>query len=892
MKRFLVILSCSVFLLTACTTTKVAKTTNPGKPQVVNMDTLKVTANPSVPDSFYPYHMPYRPSFNVINDLVNTKLSVKLNWQTQQLYGKATISFKPHFYPTDTLTLDAKRMFINRVALIDGKDTVALYYDYSDSLKLKIKLDRIYTRNDEYTLFIDYMSNPQLQPEQSGGIISSTKGLFFINPDGKNKDKPTELWTQGETEDNSVWFPTIDKPNVKSTEEIYLTVDTQYVTLSNGLQVSSKKNVDGTRTDYWKMDKPISPYLFMIVVGKFSVYHDKWRNIDVNYYTDPAFAPYAKEQFGRTPKMIEFFSTILGYDFPWPKYSQVVVHDFVTGAMENCSAVTMLEDVNMTHREMIDDNGEEYICHELFHHWFGDLVTCKSWSQIALNESFARYGETLWYTHAFGKDMGDYHFYDDLTTYLNLSPEADQPLIRYYYDDKEKLFDHISYEKGCCILNMLRNYIGDDAFFKSLNLYLKTNAYQNADVNDLRTAFEKTTGKDLNWFFNEWFLAGGHPELNMDYNYNSNTHIESVAVSQIQNTHTGTPLYRLPMAVDIYYNGKVERHNIDLKTVTDTFRFSVPVKPNLVNVDADKIICGEKSDNKSDSAFAFQYYHAPLYKDRAEAIEHFKDVQHKDMNSQLALFNALNDKFWALRVLAIKEIDLHDDFSITNAQPKLIHLAQTDSSSQVRAAALEQLGQSNNKSLMDLFISAINDSSYLVEYAALNDILGVDTDKAFAVAKTMSNDSETLLVGTISDLFAKRGMADDNGYFLTHLDHVNSYSKYQMLMNYGTFIGRMESPVLDNGINYLEDKAQHDDAWVKRLGAMNGLFRVFTNLGNRLTLLNNQLSGTKNTSPNYASIQQKAQAINDLMNQMRFKIRMIIDAEQDPNLKKMYHKAG
>ncbi len=885
------VISCVLgILITSCNSTKVAQTTPKSITPVVTLDTIKVTANPTAADSIYPFHMSYRPFFTVVNDLNHTKLAVKLNWQTQQLYGKATISFKPHFYATDSLTLDAKRMYINRIGLIEGKDTLPLSYNYSDSVKLKIKLNKTYTREEGYTIFIDYTSNPEHQPNNtSGDIISDSKGLYFINPTGKDKYKPTELWTQGETECNSVWFPTIDKPDVKSTGDIYMTVDTQYTTLSNGVLTSSKNNKDGTRTDHWEMDKPISPYLFMMAAGRFSIYHDKWRNIPVNYYTDPKYAPYAKEQFGRTPQMIEFFSDILGYDFPWSKYSQIVVHDFVTGAMENCTAVTMLEDVNETRREMIDYNGEEYICHELFHHWFGDLVTCRSWSQIALNESFARYGETLWYTHAFGKDMGDYHFYDDLTTYLGVTKEDDQPLIRYYYDDREKVFDHISYEKGCCIFNMLRNYVGDSAFFKSLNLYLRMNAYKAADVNELQEAFQNMTGKDLNWFFNEWFLAGGHPKLNMYYNYNSNTHIESVALTQLQNTKDGTPLYRLPMAIDIYYNGTVERHKIDFNSRTDTFRFSVPVKPDLVNVDADKVICGEKSDNKSDSAFVFQYYHAPSYKDRDEAIRHFKEVQTKDKNSELALVDALHDKFWALRELAVASVDLHDSIARRDAQSKIIHLAQTDSSSQVRATAIEKLGQTGDKSLLEIFTNAMKDSSYLVETVALRTILAIDTNKAFEVAQQLRGDSEAAISGIVSEIFALKGGADDNTYFLTHLDHVSGYEKYKMSMSYGDFLGRMGSPILDNGINYLSDRAMHDDTWVQRLGAMNGLLHILSSLQDKLGPLNNNLNVAKPGSDEYLALQQQVQTLNYLVGVIRQDVRTIIDAEQDPNLKAMYH---
>ena len=192
----------------------------------------------------------YRETATRINNLVHTKLDVKFDFDKSYMNGKAWITLKPHFYPTDSLTLDAKGMDIHKIATVKGTNMKALKYNY-DGWQLRIMLDKTYKGGEPYTIYIDYTSKPNEVEVKGSAAISDAKGLYFINPQGKEKNKPTQIWTQGETEANSVWFPTIDKPNQKTTEEIYMTVPDKYVTLSNGLLISKKKNTDGTRTDYW-----------------------------------------------------------------------------------------------------------------------------------------------------------------------------------------------------------------------------------------------------------------------------------------------------------------------------------------------------------------------------------------------------------------------------------------------------------------------------------------------------------------------------------------------------------------------------------------------------------------------------------------------------------------
>ena len=444
----------------------------------------------------------YRATAPHINDLVDTRLDVKFDYSKSYLYGKAWIKLKPHFYPTDSLTLDAKGMDIHEVSLMKGKSRSPLKYNY-DGSTLNIHLNRTYVSKENYTVYIDYTSKPNELKEKGSAAITDAKGLYFINPLGKEQNKPTQVWTQGETESNSAWFPTIDKPDQKCTEEISLTVPSKYVTLSNGKLIAKKNNADGTRTDTWKMDHPNAPYLFFMGVGDYAVIKDSYKGKEVSYYVEKEYAPVARRIFGLTPEMIAFYSRVLGVDFPWTKYSQMTARDYVSGAMENTTATLHTDALQQDARQLTDGNKyEDYIAHELFHQWFGDLVTTESWSNLTVNESFANFSETLWAEHKHGKDAGDATNFHDMEKYLADPSNPSKNLVRFHYQDREDMFDMVTYSKGGRILNMLRNYVGDSAFFKSLNLYLTRHKYGNAEAQDLRLAFEEVTGQDLNWYWN------------------------------------------------------------------------------------------------------------------------------------------------------------------------------------------------------------------------------------------------------------------------------------------------------------------------------------------------------------------------------------------------------
>ena len=677
----------------------------------------------------------YRETATRINNLVHTKLEVKPDFSKSYLYGKAWITLQPHFYPTDSLRLDAKGMELKTVALVKGGKQIPLKYEYNDDHNLRIKLDRTYRSNENYIVYIDYISKPNEYQEKYGtDDFLGIKGLYFIDPKGEDPDKPTQIWTQGETESSSAWFPTIDKTSQKTTQELSVTVDNKYVTLSNGKLMSQKRNTDGTRTDYWKMDLPHSPYLFFLGVGDYAVIKDTWRGKEVNYYVEPEYASVAKKIFGNTPEMIEYFSKVTGVPFPWVKYSQITGRDYVAGAMENTTATIHQESAQQDARELVDGNAwESTIAHELFHQWFGDYVTAESWSNLTLNESFADYSQTLWEEYKNGKDAGDAENYQGAQGYLQSGSDT-KDLVRFYYHDKEDMFDQVSYQKGGRILHMLRNFVGDSAFFKSLNLYLTTNKFKSAEAHQLRLAFEEVSGRDLNWFFNQWYFNNGHPSVTIDYFYDDAAGKVNVIIKQTQKSGK---LFTLPIAVDIYNGANKIRHTVWAKNAVDTFTFNYTKRPDLVNVDGDKILLWNKKDNKTLDNFVHQYKYAGKYIDRLEAIQ-FAAQKQDDPKAVDLLKTALKDKYHGLRNAAIFSLDLGIDNVKQATEPILADLAKNDKKSTVRANAINQLGQLKKKEYAPLFKAAANDSSYSVSGNALNALLEIDTDAALSIANQLN----------------------------------------------------------------------------------------------------------------------------------------------------------
>lgn len=810
-QRILLSATVAIVLASACHHTKKATTTAIIDEPAILLDTINILANEA------PKKEVYRASNPRINDIIHTRLDVNFDWTTSRMNGKAQLEIKPHFYPTKMLYLNARGMDIKSISVSEvfqaptkskegtkvyepGKETlVALTntsYKYEND-SLKIDLGKVFTNKEKYFVEIVYVAKPNELKQGGSSAISADKGLYFINPTGENTYKMPQIWTQGETQSNSAWFPTIDSPNEKMTQEIFMTVDERFTTLSNGLLIDAKKNADGTRTDHWKLNEPHAPYLAMMAVGEFKKVTDApWNGKEVSYYVEKEYEQHAKAIFGDTKEMIEFYSTKLGVPYAWPKYAQIAVRDYVSGAMENTSA-TLHGDfaVYQTTRETLDGKkGNSIIAHELFHQWFGDLVTCESWSNLPLNESFATYGEYLWEEYKFGRDAADYHHYNSREGYMGSGKEVN--LIRFNYEEREDMFDGFSYNKGGQILHMLRKVVGDDAFFASLKNYLETNKFKSAEIHNLRLAFEETTGQDLNWFFNQWFLSRGRPSITFNKNFNAATNSLELTVEQTQNFKK-FPLYRLPIQIDVYVNGKAERTSILVTEAKQTFTVKTSGTPQLVNFDGERQLLCDLDYEKTQEEYIFQYKNAPLFEDRYEAL---KKLEPKLSDANVyAVFKwaAENDNYFVIRNFSIGRLTDAQADKLPEVKTTLLSIYANDKTTRTRAKALNVLNKkfAADADVKALNLKALNEQSYAICGEALEAIAKNDPKSGMEKAKAFETEGGKDVLFPIAEIYSNHGGDEQIYFFQKNLKNFNGFELMGFLNMYAKTAKRCTSPL-------------------------------------------------------------------------------------------------
>lgn len=782
------------------------------------------------------------------HDLIHTRLDLRFNWVEEKVIGKAELMLRPYFHASDKVTLDAKGFEFQKVSL-SGKN-MPLKYTYEND-QITIQLDRNYTRQEQYSLMIEYTASPSA----SGGsdAITSNKGLFFINPRGEEAGKPMQIWTQGETNWNSRWFPTIDSPNERCTQEIYLTVEDRFKTLSNGLLLKQTKNADGTRTDYWKMDQPHAPYLFMIAVGEYAIVEDKWRNVPLQYYVEPAYEADAKAIFPYTPEMLEYFSKTFATDYPWKKYAQIVVRDFVSGAMENTTAVTFGEFVQKHKMDLVDERtNEKIVAHEMMHHWFGDLVTCESWSNLTLNEGFANYSEYLWLENKYGRDEADYHLLEEWQGYFSSAEMTVHPLIHFSYADNEDMFDAHSYNKGGSVLHMLRHYVGDEAFFAALKFYLDKYAYSAVEVHDLRLAFEEVTGEDLNWFFNQWFLEAGHPSLNVTYGYDAEVGKATVTVEQTQDPELMPAIFELPTAVDIYFdNGTKRREKIRITERGQTFDFEVPSRPALMIFDPEKVLLCIREEEKSEQEYVFQYFNAPSLSDRMDALQYIVEQESEEMPR---VFNAgLNDKFWLIRAVSTAYADFEEEPIITAIRK----MAKSDPHSVVRREAMNNLQQwEDEEALLVARYILEKDSVNSVLAAALSTLAAQDPDAAMEYARKWENTQSEDILTIIGELYSSKKDPANLPFFERQLAKTDGFAALSVFGAYQSLLAELDLEQAAPAISKIETiaNAEKESMW-RRFAS----FKFLVDMSNAYA--------QKTDSPAHlakaAELKKKAEALRD-----------------------------
>jgi len=779
--------------------------------EIRDLDTLVVTASREVDYEQIENDLPtYNPSYLRLNDLLHTKLELRFDWPNEQVIGTATITATPLSRPQRILQLDAKNFDFHSVKSVDGTE---MNHEYVDNV-LYINLGKAYQPGEEYQIIIDYTANPTVGSDGGSAAITSDQGLFFINPKGENPFKPQQIWTQGETEWNSRWFPTIDKPNERCTQEVIVTVNDRFETLSNGLKISSTKHDDGTRTDHWKMDMPHAPYLFALVVGDYAVVHDRWKDIDVDYYVEPKFEKDAKAIFPHTAEMLEFFSNKLDLDYPWPKYSQVVVRDYVSGAMENTTAVIFGEFMQDDARALAGNSySEQIVAHEMFHHWFGDYVTCESWANLTMNEGFANYSEYLWIEHKHGRLDADYHRFTELQGYLqSIQFQGAHPLIHFSYSDKEDMFDAHSYNKGGLILHMLRRYVGDNLFFKALNLYLKDNAFQSVEAHDLRLAFEEITGEDLNWFWNQWYFASGHPKLEI-----SKSLMDKKVLLVVQQTQEGPKvptIFQLPVKVDILgANGAKHTEEIWIDQRAQTFNIDVDFEPLAVVFDGDDSLLAEID-------------HTPKAKENETIFYNTETFIHQYLSfgallqspeALLAKYTerALKHEGWVLRYLGMNALDGINDHAPYLEQIK--DMARADDNLLVRSRALDYIGAKKMNSAEDILIqSAQPQLPFEITTAAIKSLRMINPAKALDECVDLQDIDNSGLLYWCGESFAASGESKYWSYFDRHLGATSGVAAEDF---FKTYLNLANEAQLPKALNRLKEIAEHNYDTIDRRAA-------------------------------------------------------------------------
>ncbi|MEM9930261.1 MAG: M1 family aminopeptidase, partial [Bacteroidota bacterium] len=502
-------------------------------------------------------------------------------------------------------------------------------------------------------------------------------------------------------------------------------------------------------------------------------------------------------------EMLSFFSDVTGVSYPWPKYSQVAVRDYVSGAMENTTAVIFGEFMHGTDRSLIDvETNEKIVAHEMFHHWFGDFVTCESWSNLTLNEGFANYSEYLWMEKKHGRDAADYHMLTERSGYFGSVRQGEpHELIWYDYDDKEQMFDAHSYNKGGAVLHMLRGYLGDEAFFTSFKKYLIDNQYSAVEVDELRMAFEDTTGEDLQWFFDQWFLKAGHPELSLTREYEDGKIL--LTVEQTQSTDYNVPaIFRLPTQVAIFTNGSTTPEIVDI--VVDqrkqTFTFPSEVEPDVVVFDPRHDILATYSYTKTAEALAAQFKGAPSFIDRYLVVQRLANKGDSEAKTT-TLTAALQDPFHQVRNLTMQVIGEQP----TPEQLELIRgLAKNDPHSAVRSTALGLLTVVEDASLVPIAKMALEARPFPVVAAGLQALVAASPEEAMKEASKLESIDNSTISSALAAVYSASGDVSKLPYIEKQMDNADGFDAVEIFDGYRRLMSMGDASTLKGGIEKLK----------------------------------------------------------------------------------------
>jgi aminopeptidase N len=500
-------------------------------------------------------------------DILNLALDITPDFTRRTISGKATLSFQPIAKPLSELRLDAVELDIQSVTA-----TEALAGFQVTDKKLLLTFANPVAPGKQVTATVTYSAQP-------------TRGLYFRTPEMGYKPGDTHLFTQGEASEARHWCPSFDSPNEKFTSEVTCRVPEGMTVLSNGRLVSDEKDPGtGLRVVHWKQDKPHTSYLISLLAGYFKSVEDRYRDIPLAFYTPASDIGEAASSFRDTKDAMAFFEKEIGVPYPWAKYYQVCVNDFVAGGMENTSITTLTDRTLFRDETENIRSSEGLVAHELAHQWFGDLVTCKDWSHVWLNEGFATYYAHLYDGHKNGRDSMLYGLYQSARGITERTDDA-RPIVYRKYDDPNEQFSYLAYSKGGWVLHMLRSQLGEDLYRRCIRTYLERHQFSTVVTEDLNAVIEELSGRSYDRFFDQWVYHMHHPELEVNYSWDERAKLAKLAISQVQKVSDDVLLFQFPLTVRFKSAAESQDRQITVKDKSEDFYFALPEAPKEVRID-------------------------------------------------------------------------------------------------------------------------------------------------------------------------------------------------------------------------------------------------------------------------------------------------------------------
>ncbi|MBT6866615.1 MAG: M1 family metallopeptidase, partial [Candidatus Marinimicrobia bacterium] len=712
-------------------------------------------------------------------DIHHIKIDVSVNIEAGMVKGNVTHTFSPFSSSLDAFSLDAEDMTILRARLA-GKD---IGFNQAND-KAYLTLNKSMSWEDTAKVRLDYTANPR-------------KGTYFIKPDETYPEKPLQAWTQGEDMDNHHWVPLYDYPNDKATFEVSLTVEKKFTALSNGELISVKNNKDGTHTWHWHEHFPMVSYLISYVIGEFEKVEDSYNGIPVNYWVYEENKHEALRSFGLTTDMMKYFGNRTGIEYPYEKYDQVIIDDFMFGGMEN---ITLTHN---TDRTMFDEfaapdvSSDGLVAHELAHQWFGDMLTTRNWAHAWLNEGFATFFSRKYRENKFGFDEGEYIRFGEINGYFGSNKKWRRSTVQHKFYESMDVFDGHIYAKGSLILNMLQDYIGEDAFWRFIQHYTKENQYKNVETPDLKKAIEETTGQNMDWFFKQWIYEPGFPEYNVTWKYNQRNKSVKLTVKQTQKS---TNIFKMPIQIQI--DDKLKTVWIEDKEMV----YEVPSekRPKMVIFNAGMRIPCKLTFHKSISEWILQLEKGPHILDRIAAAKELSTKKGRRIVETALLNSAKNDPFWGVRKEAVNAFA---KLKSKNYADDLMALSEGQDN-RVRRAIWNALKNYKKDEKVSEFLQNVieTDNKYYSIADAFKALVVVDTAGARQKVDALLNtDSHT-------DVIRKAAI----GYFGSVVTDKN-YKRLKELVNYGGTTWDARPEAVNQFRKYVKSKPKTVDLFVDML---------------------------------------------------------------------------